>query len=164
MKSKIISALSLLLLSKIAWAEGGCPEGSYPANPPATNVCYPFPDTEATTQAPQVHWATRWGAIAISSKSTSGGASVVGATAGKISKSKAQKAAIAECKNKGGAKCVVKLAYYNQCAVLVWGDRGYNLVNDATKEKASKTAMQSCSNTDTNCQIYYSECSFPEKL
>ena len=88
----------------------------------------------------------------------------MGAAASKASKSKAQKAAMDECRSKGGAKCVIKLAYYNQCAVIVWGDRGYNLVNAETVEKAKQNAMQSCNNADVNCQIYYSACSLPERM
>jgi len=163
-KTLVFSAL--FFLSSHAIAEGGCPDGYYPANPPATNVCYPFPETEnnAQTQQPQIRWANRWGAIAISSKSISGGSSVVGAATSKATKAKAQKAAIAECRSKGGAKCILKLAYYNQCAVLVWGDSGYNLVNDQTIEKATSNAMNSCSKADKNCQVYYSACSLPERV
>ena len=163
---KSLWTLFLLAFAGLAKAEGGCPDGYYPANPPATNVCYPFPETETNSQnqEPQVRWATRWGAIAIASKTVSGGASVVGAATSKASKSKAQKAAMDECRAKGGAKCVIKLAYYNQCAVIVWGDRGYNLVNAETLDKAKQNAIQSCSNADTNCAVYYSACSLPERI
>ena len=152
--------LFLLLFSNLALAEGGCPDGYYPANPPATNVCYPFSDDgNSQPQQPKVLWGNRWGAIAISSKSTSGGPSIVGASKNQTSKSKAQKTAIAECRTKGGAKCILKLAYFNQCAVIAWGDKGYNLVNAENLEKATQNAMQSCSAIDTNCQVYYSACS-----
>ena len=112
----------------------------------------------------EIRWATRWGAIAIASKSTSGGSTVVGAATSKASKAKAQKAAIAECRSKGGAKCSIKLAYYNQCAVIVWGDAGYNLVNEVSLDKATSAAMQSCKKLDKNCQVYYAACSLPERL
>lgn len=153
-------------MSNSALSEGGtCPDGYYPQTGGGVSACIPIPGYEdAQPQQPQIRWATRWGAIAIASKSVSGGSSVVGATTSQVSKAKAQKTAIAECRNKGGAKCVVKLAYYNQCAVIVWGDAGYNLVNEATLEKATSTAMRSCSKADKNCQIYYAACSLPERV
>jgi len=44
MNKKISLLLSLMLFSNMAFAEGGCPPGEYPANPPAVNVCYPIPE------------------------------------------------------------------------------------------------------------------------
>ncbi|WP_392389941.1 DUF4189 domain-containing protein [Acinetobacter courvalinii] len=41
------------------------------------------------------------------------------------SKRQAEKAALTECRAKGGKKCEVDLAYYNQCAVMVTGDNSY---------------------------------------
>jgi Domain of unknown function (DUF4189) len=60
MKDRIL-ALYLVIFSTVAMAEGGCPPGTYPANPPATNVCYPLPASEsnqsqAQPQAPQSQW------------------------------------------------------------------------------------------------------------
>ncbi|MGH8107639.1 MAG: DUF4189 domain-containing protein [Arenimonas sp.] len=169
MRIKLLFILSLLVISNSASTEGGtCPDGYYPQTGGGVSACLPIPGYDDAQpqqpQQPQIRWATRWGAIAIASKSASGGSSVVGASTSQVSKSKAQKAAIAECRNKGGAKCVVKLAYYNQCAAIVWGDAGYNLVNESTLEKASSTAMQSCNNADKNCQVYYAACSLPERL
>ena len=170
MKGKIILILILLFLNKSAFAEGNCPDGYYftgrmiEGQGVSYPECAPAPQNTQKNQIPQIHWVNRWGAVAISSKSISGGPSVVGAATNQASKSKAQKAATAECRTKGGAKCIVKLAYFNQCAAIAWGEKGYNLVNAENIEKATKTAMQTCNAIDSNCQIYYSACSLAERI
>ena len=166
MKSRLLLFFCILVLSNSASSEGGtCPDGYYPQTGSGVSACLPIPGyNDEQPKQPEIRWATRWGAIAISSKSTSGGPTVVGAATSKASKAKAQKTAIAECRSKGGAKCSIKLAYYNQCAVIVWGDAGYNLVNEASLDKATSTAMRSCKKTDKNCQVYYAACSLPERL
>jgi hypothetical protein len=105
MKIKTILLLGLLSVSNIAFAEGGCPLGTYPANPPATNVCNPLPDSQAPAQ-PQGRWETRWGAIAIGSTASGGG---VGVVADMPTKRKAEKAAMSQCKTTGGWGLSAKL-------------------------------------------------------
>jgi len=159
MQMRKLLALCLIAFSGHALAEGGCPDGYYPANPPATNVCYPFPDSgnNSLPEQPRGRWENRWGAIAIDSSS-----GAFGAVKGARSKSKATKAAIAQCKSKGGSSCKVSLSYYNQCAVVAWGDTSYSPSSGPDVKETSQRALKNCSKSTTNCKIYYAECSSPE--
>jgi hypothetical protein len=77
----------------------------------------------------------------------------------------AKKIALENCRAKGGTKCVISLVYYNQCAVIVWGSAGYNSVSAETVVRASKRAVERCSERGfTNCGVYYSGCSFAEQV
>jgi Domain of unknown function (DUF4189) len=161
MKGSIL-ALCLMIFSTVAMAEGGCPPGTYPANPPATNVCYPFPDqgNNQSSQQPQVRWENRWGAITI------GNGSKFGVTAGMRSKSKAIKAAVAQCRANGGGDGCKKapFSYNNACAALAWGDTNFVMQSHSTIETASNAAMQECSTMTNNCKIYYADCSLPVRM
>ncbi|MCU4638996.1 DUF4189 domain-containing protein [Acinetobacter courvalinii] len=104
-------------------------------------------------------WATRWGAIA-----TDGPTASLGAVVDMRSKRQAEKAALTECRAKGGKKCEVDLAYYNQCAVMVTGDNSYLSQGAVSKEEATRIAMQKCQAKDVNCRVYYSGCSMPVRV
>ena len=134
MKIEALFLLGLLSVSNIAFAEGGCPPGTYPANPPATNICNPFPGNEnnGQPQQPQGRWETRWGAIATDKVN-----GFFGAVTDYANKREARKAALAQCKANGGSACVFKLSYYNQCAVIAWGDSSYSIQSKETVKAAS---------------------------
>ncbi|MEO8001698.1 MAG: DUF4189 domain-containing protein [Arenimonas sp.] len=160
MKSKILLFFGFFILSSFAKAEGGCPAGEYPANPPAVNICYPIPGADgAVTQQSTVHWETRWGAIATDNVSGK-----LGASTGGKSKRFATKAAVAKCRENGGTKCVVDIAYYNQCAVMILGEKKYNTASAATLDEATAIGMKACSLSNKNCRVYYSSCSFAERV
>ena len=155
MKINIFLFISLFLLSGSVFAEGGCPPGSYPANPPATNICYPFPENESSVPAqPQGRWQTRWGAIA-----TDETVGTFGFAKNLASKQLASQAAITACKQNGGVRCEKQLSYYNQCAVVARGDTFYAARSEATIELASKRASQKCDSLTKNCSIVYADCS-----
>ena len=83
------------------------------------------------------------------------------------SKRKAEKQAVAQCKATAAdksAKCTV-LAYYNQCAVYVWGSSGGGeIVSEVNISKASSVAMETCSKKASDCKIYYSNCSYAQRV
>ncbi|HNV83090.1 MAG TPA: DUF4189 domain-containing protein [Arenimonas sp.] len=160
MKSKIFISLIFMILSSFAKAEGGCPPGQYPANPPAVNICYPMPDSEDSNPTQStVRWETRWGAIATDNLNGKLGASVRAK-----SKRIATKAAVAQCRLNGGTKCIVDIAYYNQCAVMVLGEKKYNTASAATLEEAKTIGMKACGLSNKNCRVYYSDCSPAERV
>ena len=138
-----------------------CPDGYQPAGTSAygnPDGCVPYPDsTQNKAQAPQGRWETRWGAIA-----TDGSSTAVGTVIGVQSKQAAVKAAITQCRAKGGKACKSILSYYNQCAVIVTGDKQHLAQSAATVKEASDIGMNKCSALDTNCSVYYAECSPPE--
>lgn len=105
-------------------------------------------------------WADRWGAIA-----TDGETGSLGISVDMTSKRKAVKAALADCQSKGGANCELDVAYYNQCAAMILGDKNYNTSSAATKEKAIELGMRTCNKEgDSNCRVYYSGCSMPVRV
>lgn len=153
----------------VATAQGcpaGIPAGNNPLCIPPDNPNSPYyqSDSGASTvpSAPIVRWADRWGAIAVDD-----GEKTVGIGIAEMANSEraAKKAALNDCRAKGGTKCVISLAYYNQCGVIVWGSAGYNSVSAETVERASKRAIERCSARGfTNCDVYYSGCSFAERV
>jgi hypothetical protein len=89
----------------------------------------------------------------------------VGAVKNMESKNKAQKAALAQCRtNGGGYGCKDALTYYNQCGVIAWGESYAATYSAATIEKASERAVEICSTQTEDCQIYYADCSLPERV
>ena len=156
----------LILLGSVVHAEGNCPTGYYPigASPGqgGPQGCAPIPGYDSNQQQPTTttpEWASRWGAIATDSVKGS-----LGAVTGLPSKADAQRTALTDCANKGGSTCKIDVVYGNECAVMVAGKAGYNFSADASMDKATESAMQTCSSADTNCHVYYSACSLPVRI
>lgn len=130
-----------------------------------TPLCYWKSGSQQQPAGPQ--WETRWGAIAIDKGPTNAG---LGAATGMASKRRAEKAAIADCKAKGGADCKVSLAYHNQCAVVVAGyyapTRGYSIAQGAaTPQEAARIGLRECNKDGVSgCTLYYSDCSYAEQV
>ncbi|MBJ8417726.1 DUF4189 domain-containing protein [Acinetobacter courvalinii] len=143
----------LLMLSTITTAQENPNSAEFHAR---HNTNSPYYDGGAQQYAvPQPVWADRWGAI-----SADGIIGSLGIAVDMPSKSKAEKAAIAECQSKGGKNCKVDISYYNQCAAMILGDKNYNTSSAATKEKAIELGMRTCNKEgDSNCRVYYSGCS-----
>jgi hypothetical protein len=105
-----------------------------------------------------VRWATKWGAIATDATKGS-----LGATTNMTSREEAQQLAIIDCQNKGGTQCKLQIAYDNQCAVMVLGDKVFNIANADTISEATRLGMQKCDAESANCHVYYSACSMPQR-
>ncbi|MGN6226799.1 MAG: DUF4189 domain-containing protein [Dyella sp.] len=167
MKSLLFFALVLVatLTSDKTCAEGGCPPGLIPASGTDINSCVPIPpgyynspNVQKPALPPPPRWARRWGAIATDSIK-----GVLGAVTGLSTREDAERAALADCRAKGGNPCRPEIAYDNECAVLVVGDNGYNASADTTLGKAIEFGMHNCKESgNTNCHIYYSGCSLPK--
>lgn len=106
---------------------------------------------------PTGYWEKTWGAIAGHSSQP-----ILGTAVGANSEAEAKKLALADCKAKGGGSgCRLDLAYHNQCAVLVTGDRLYNTASAGSIERATEIGIEECNKVDTNCRVYYSACTEP---
>ncbi|WP_242162769.1 DUF4189 domain-containing protein [Lysobacter sp. M15] len=124
-----------------------------------TPLCYwKVQPQEQQQQPPQPtgYWEKTWGAIA---PSPVGG--VLGTSLGASSKEEAERLALEDCKAKGGGACEVRIAYHNQCAVMVLGDNVYRTARAGSIEAAAKVGIDACSKEDTNCRVYYSACTEP---
>jgi hypothetical protein len=153
--------LMILLFSQTVFAENGCPDGMQPfqnqGEPVAT--CQPIPGyagNQGPVQ-PQGHWVSRWGGIAVDKNN-----GFFGVANNFANKRLAKKSALSKCKANGGKECEFKLAYYNQCAVIAWGDSSYFVQSKETIEAAAMLALPKCNESTSNCKIVYSGCSPPE--
>jgi hypothetical protein len=157
----------LLFATGFVHAEGVCPPGMFPTNPPGAQGpvgCAPIPgysnNQQQIQQRPPPIWKPRWGAIA-----TDGPGGSFGASTGMLNQQSADNAALADCRSKkGSSKCKVEIDYGNQCAAMVAGDFGYNTKAGLTIHLAIQAAMKVCSAADTHCYAYYTACSMPQRV
>jgi hypothetical protein len=163
-KLRILLALCGLPMCGFVYAEGGCPAGYMPYNYGATVGCVPggndppaLNQTQLEANRPSGTWKKTWGAIA-----SDGVKGVLGSAVGAMSESAASTAAIEDCKTKGGQKCALDLAFFNQCAAMVAGHDWYRIFSAATITQAGQDGMNDCRQKSTDCRIYYSVCSTPE--
>lgn len=112
--------------------------------------------TDASTQAPTLHWESRWGAIA-----TDEPHGVLGSVTDMRSQRAAEKGAMDDCKAKGGVNCTIQLPYKNACTALVVGDSKFIVTVDKTAEMAGKQGIDGCSKESANCHVYFTACSPP---
>ena len=104
--------------------------------------------------------ATRWGAVA-----TGNGA--MGVAEMFASREAAERKAMQDCRESapsGGADCAVKVAYFNQCAAIAWGDEGNIWARGPDLAETEAEAFSSCSSKTTNCVLLYSSCSYPARV
>jgi Domain of unknown function (DUF4189) len=137
-----------------------CPPGSVPigGGDAGWSSCSPVSGQgETTPPDPGPEWATRWGAIA-----TANGA--FGTANNFPIARKAEKAAMNRCQANGGKDCVITLSFANQCAALAWGSTVNSTKAAANIGEAEGNAMSTCNAEAGNCKIYYSACSYPERI
>ncbi|MHB1057823.1 MAG: DUF4189 domain-containing protein [Rhodanobacter sp.] len=168
---KLVSWLSLISLSLLfhgtALAEGNCPPGYYPIGAPqgqgGPQSCAPIPgynqDQGQLPAQPPPQWSRRWGAIM-----TDAPKGILGTATNMISRGEAGRNARADCLAKGGTQCKLQLAYDNECAVMVLGDKAFNVTAAATIDEAARSGIKQCSVDSDNCHIYYSACSLPVQI
>ena len=116
-------------------------------------------DADPVSNGPE--WEPRWGAIA---RGTAGGWGAVGDM---LSERSAKQAALKQCESTAStsrAACKVSITYYNQCAVYVWGSSGGVSSSAVDITTASQQALALCNKTSSDCEILYSNCSYPKQL
>ena len=160
------SRWKLLVLSLAPYVAFACPPGTVPQQGMGWQGCAPAPGTAPSPSSrsqPQEVWADRWGAIAVDTIPT--GSVGFSAVTGMKRKGQAEKSALKACRDKGGKQCEIMIAYHNQCAVLIWGDRTINTSGAASEELAKQRSLDKCNlANDTNCEIFYSGCSLPQRI
>lgn len=154
--------ISLLCLSCVLHAQISCPPGMMPySTAQDVSACGPIPgNNQMQPQAPLTRWESRWGAIATDPKAGS-----VGVSTGMQTKEAAEQAAVFDCESKKKSLCKIALAYDNECAAMIAGNTGYNVDADSTIEKAVQSGMKTCVQSgDSNCHVFYSACSSPQRV
>ncbi|AWG27518.1 DUF4189 domain-containing protein [Burkholderia cenocepacia] len=156
MRFKILPIVCLVGISFTAHAQVACPPGWIPYS---ASSCGPDPDGQGQAASPpqrQISWISRWGAI-----STDGKAGALGTSTDLDSQQQAERAALSQCKAKGGTQCEIDLSYANGCAVMLVGDNTHNSNMGQTIDDATAKAMKVCTANDKNCRVFYSGCSLP---
>lgn len=161
MKSKWLGIAVLFVSSSAAWAQmtpqqqANLPP-SDPNSPQYNTVYLPF---LANAAPPQERWADRWGAFVLSSNGMSGGIQDA------PNKRQAEKAALTECREKGGENCRVSLSYYNQCGAVASGGGHTGSSSAPTEREAVENAIATCEKAGgSNCQLYFMGCSLPARV
>ena len=167
MRSVALSLLTTILMSASfpalsQYVIGGirytCPVGSNWNDPRCIREALSDESMKPYEQQAPV-WETRWGSIATDASSGS-----LGAAIGMNSKRSAEKEAMSNCRENGGNFCEIDLSYRNQCAVMILGSTIYNTQGAETVEIATKIGLEKCTVSDTNCRVYYADCSLPERV
>lgn len=155
----VLLLLSLFFAGSVR-AEGNCPDGYYPIGGGGVEGCAPMPGGEEDAPPdPGPQWETRWGVVVFDASKD-----VFGMADGMRSKRKAQKAAAAQCKQRGGRACKIIGWAYNQCMALAIGDTWVHVSGGETPDVAQQRAISHCSAKSPNCGVEYSSCSYPERI
>jgi hypothetical protein len=163
MKAKYLACVYLLMAAGSVLAQTACPQGVAaggaqcgPSSLVNSNDSGYAPNETSLQQA---RWADSWGAIA------DDGNGEYGIVTDMPSKRSAKKAAIQECRRRGGGRCTVGITYKNQCAVVVMGSTRSNVVNAISIDKAAEIGTTAChERNDVNCRIYWSGCSHAKRV
>lgn len=155
----IIFAHFLAITSGGAWAQTACPSGVASGSAQCGPSTMTEPASTSAPPVPQSRWADSWGGMASDVKS-----GISGIVTDFPSKRRAKRAAIEECKIRGGEECVVAITYKNQCLAVVDGNKSY-IVSSPTIERAINLAMHDCvQGGGNNCHVYYSGCSLAKRI
>lgn len=162
--SAAFSLLALGFLPGTASADA-CPEGTItnPTGAGGQPQCVPGVNHQnwGGSQNSGPSYSRRWGAFASDVET-----SKVGLSTGMTSKRKAEKAALEQCRSKGGLQCKPLFSYYDQCGAIAWGrnaaGEGGGLIwaRAGRKEEAAAIAMQECGKDSSTCKIFFAECSY----
>ncbi|MCL1635118.1 DUF4189 domain-containing protein [Luteimonas sp. SX5] len=103
----------------------------------------------------------KWGSIAVDPAKQ-----VAGFSKGMETDRRAEKAAIKDCKFRGGKSCKLETTYSNQCVGMVVGKNSiFRTARAETEGKALHFAMTICEyESGVKCQIYYAGCSFADRV
>jgi hypothetical protein len=166
---KVFGSLSFLLLLSVlsfgAHAQVSCPPGMIPyGTAQDQSVCGPDPSAQSPEQSapaqPTVRWAANWQAIATDTPK-----GILGTSKDQANRQLAEVAALTDCHAKGGTDCTIQISYGNGCVAMIVGDRGMNTNGSITEDDAIQKGMKMCSSAgDTNCHVYYSACSLPQRI
>lgn len=155
MKNLLASLATGLSSIVFATATSACPIGSVALKGNGWEGCSLLPDS-GEPEKPK--WVSRWGAIAVDA-----GKPAMGASHSTPSKKRAERDAIDQCRKKGGTKCEIEIAYYNQRVSMVTGDGAYFVQTNDSESVASARGMERCSDAQTGCRVFYSACSLSER-
>lgn len=80
-----------------------------------------------------------------------------------LTKKAAKKAALSQCKAKGGADCRIKLSYRNACGVLAWGGGFMAWVSAETLGEASEMALRGRKDS-SECEVSFHDYNYAQRV
>ena len=155
---KTAVVLMLILLSRPAFAEGGCPPGQVPQQGNGWKSCVPMGSSSQPT-GPGDNFrgpsrVARWTALAAD---TSKG--ILGGGLNKASEDEAISGAMSDCSNQGGTDCKFIGDVKNQCIAVAVGTTRFATSAGPTQMTAEKLAVAKCAESgSTECKPHYSAC------
>ncbi len=145
-------ALLFCAIAGGAAAQGGCPPGYYQNNPGGHGYagCAAIPEQPAP-----VRMALRWGAIA------GDGQGHWGMSESRRFRLQATREALKRCRENGGDRCRVTVAYGDQCVALASDGATAVAMVRASRDEAVDAALSDCAGYagSRECAIKYSACS-----
>lgn len=124
-------------------AEHGCQPGYTPVFQGNQRVCtvdYNLPSwRQQAPAAPVGRWVDRWGAVAFDAPTR-----ITGWSASQRFRRTANKAALKQCREKGGTRCVLLTWFYNTCMSAVWSEQGIHLGSQPGEEEAIQDGIAKC--------------------
>ncbi|MFK2877526.1 DUF4189 domain-containing protein [Rhodanobacter hydrolyticus] len=123
------------------------------------------PNYQPQSQQPQTQqmlpqiWVDHYGAM-VSDDSLG----KLGVATDKQSESAAWQTAEEDCHAKGGLNCTRLISYHNECVAMVLGDKTYSFSAGLTEADAVQQATKKCTASSSNCHVYYSACSLPNRI
>ncbi|HHV7522083.1 TPA: DUF4189 domain-containing protein [Burkholderia orbicola] len=161
----LLGLLSVLACGSIAQAQTACPPGMVPyGTAQDQSVCGADPNAQqqypGQSSAPSVRWASSWQALATDTPK-----GILGTSKDQPDRALAEVAALRDCRLKGGTDCTLQISYGNGCVAMVVGDRAMNMNGGITDDDAAQKGLEMCRAAgDSNCRVYYSACSLPQRI
>lgn len=135
-----------------------CPECEAAHQRRMNDIAAAPPSGNDSDGEPAAQLATRWGAVAT-------GDGAMGVAEMMESRAQAEDKAMRDClASAPGATCTVRIAYYNQCVAVSWGDAGSLWARGPDRREVEATSFANCRNATTNCELLYSSCSYAERI
>lgn len=158
--------MSMMLSFQVdtAHAQAACPPGTIPyGGGQGLNTCGPDNSQQSSSAEPDVAqplWLDRWMAFAIDA-----GKSILGVALDRSNVGEAKRAAVSDCRSKGGVDCKFENAFLDSCAVVTVGNSGYTVVGGITLAEATRKSRDVCEKEgNADCHVYYSTCDFAVRL
>ncbi|MFC3715219.1 DUF4189 domain-containing protein [Luteimonas soli] len=152
----------LFLATGFASAQTACPQGvaAGSAQCGPSSLVNPGSAADYVQPVPKIKWESSWGAIASDNKG------IFGILTDLPSRRSAKKAAVEECRRRGGDGCSVNLVFKNQCAAVGASDENAFASGAPTIEEATARAMQRCrtANGEGECRVFYAGCSMAKRV
>lgn len=154
---KPILTVTLIGMSFLCGTASACPPGSVLQKGAGWEGCI---QASSASNDSRPSWKTQWGAIA-----TDGANAALGTSTDIDTRKTAEKNALRMCERDGGKNCEITLAYHNQCASMISGDKLFFVQSAETRDEAISDGMTRCSEAgDTGCRTFYSGCSLPKRV